>query len=209
MNLTNKNLLRKGEKKQTYNKVIPCRKKMILCSSIEDRPESINNRENYGHWEMDTVIGKAEGKGQVLLVLTERKSNMEIIKKINGKTEAHVDKALDRLERTYGARFKKIFKTITIDNGSEFLCSEGIEKSCLTKGKRTKIYYCHPYCSWERGSNENANGIIRRFIPKGSPMENYSHKEIKLIENWINNYPRKIHGYYCSSKLFDNFLKTI
>ncbi|NTW70857.1 MAG: IS30 family transposase, partial [Eubacteriaceae bacterium] len=78
-----------------------------------------------------------------------------------------------------------------------------IEKSVLTNKKRTTAYYAHPYSSWERGSNENTNKIIRRFVPKGSNIGNYSKKAIKQIEQWINNYPRKILGYQTASEVYE------
>jgi len=84
-----------------------------------------------------------------------------------------------------------VFKSITADNGSEFLNYEAMERS-VSGGCRTHIYYAHPYSSWERGSNENANRIIRRFIPKGSDISKFTRKQIQTIEDWINNYPRKI-----------------
>ncbi|MCI9510525.1 MAG: IS30 family transposase [Angelakisella sp.] len=179
---------------------------MTIPTSIEERPKEVKIRETFGHWEMDTVIGKAKGGGPVLLVLTERLTRKEIIRKIGSKTTAEVARALNRLERDMGARFKRIFQTITIDNGSEFMDTAGMEKSCCTKGTRTKVYYCHPYSSWERGSNENANGIIRRFIPKGTPIEEYSEKDIARVEQWINNYPRKILGYSTAQIFFDSYL---
>ena len=103
-------------------------------------------------------------------------------------------KKLNQIEREIGSQnFQQIFKTITMDNGVEFLDFAGIEKGCRNKNKkRTKAYYCHPYSSWERGTNENSNKLIRRFIPKGTIIENYTDEEIIYIQNWINNYPRKI-----------------
>ena len=112
-----------------------------LCTSIEDRPKEINERNTFGHWEMDTVIGKAKGSGPVLLVLTERLTRYEIIMKMKHKTAAEVIRCLNRLERKYGSRFKRVFKSITVDNGSEFMDTEGIEKSCRSKGSRTKVFY--------------------------------------------------------------------
>ncbi len=83
-----------------------------------------------------------------------------------------------------------------MDNGGEFLDMEGIERSCRRPGTmRTICYYAHPYSSWERGSNENQNKLIRRFVPKGSNIGKLTQKDIKRIENWMNNYPSKIFGY--------------
>ena len=162
--------------------------------SIEERPEHIKDRTEYGHWEMDTVVS-GQGKGKAcLLVLTERAYREEIIIKMENKKAESTVKALNSLERKYGAvKFREIFKTITVDNGVEFLDFNSMEKSVINKKiKRTTIYYCHPYCSSERGSNENQNRIIRRFIPKGSDISSLSADDIKKIQDWMNNYPRKI-----------------
>lgn len=161
-------------------------------TSIEDRDPSVESREEYGDWEIDCVVGKRKGKGCVLLTLIERKTRKFIVRKIKSKTQESVVRELDKIEKEYGkAKFKKAFKSITADNGVEFLDQKSMEKTSFKSGNRTQIYYCHAYCSWERGSNENANKLIRRWIPKGIDISNYSKKEIKKIENWINNYPRK------------------
>lgn len=171
--------------------------KVPLEKSIEYRPEGANTREEYGHWEGDLVIGK-EGKGAVLFTLTERKTREEIIIKLPNKKAKGVARALDGLERRYKAAFYTKFKTITFDNGSEFRKYKELEKSCRRKKKRIEIYYAHPYCSGERGSNENTNKLIRRFIPKGTSITNISEAFIQYIEDWINNLPRGIFGYKTS-----------
>ena len=141
---------------------------------------------------MDTVEGKKR-TSTVLLVMTERKTRQELIFKMKSKSQYCVVKTLDKLERKYGSKkFRKTFKTITCDNGCENLDYEGIERSVLVKLPRTNVYYAHPYSAWERGSNENANKLIRRFIPKGADIGEFSHERIKMIEHWINNYPRRI-----------------
>ena len=162
--------------------------------SIEDRPKDILNRDQYGNWEMDTVYSSKDDL-TCLLVLSERASREEKIIKIKDRTASSVVKALNRLERKMGVvAFRDTFKTITCDNGMEFTDISGIEKSKYNKGNRTVLYFCHPYCSGERGTNENTNRMIRRFIPKGDDIGLYSDKEIQYIEDWINNYPRKIFG---------------
>ena len=112
-------------------------------------------------------------------------------------------KALDRLERKWGKLFSQVFKTITVDNGSEFAFFEELERSSLEKGRRIKLFYCHPYSSWERGTNENTNKMVRRKVPKGSNFDNMTDDEIQAVEDWINNYPRKIHGYHSARELFE------
>ena len=103
---------------------------------------------------------------------------------------------------------RQIFKSFTCDNGCEFTNTEGMEYSPSGK-QRTTIYYCHPYCSSERGSNENQNGFIRRFIPKGTPISKYTPQEIKEIQNFINHYPRGIFNYQNSATLFENELQNL
>ena len=196
LRLTNKDLPVKRDKKKGSYKKVKIAHKNLKGTSIEDRDETIENREEYGHWEMDCVVGNQGGSGAVLLVLSERKSREEIIFKMPDKTQDSVKKMLDALERKHGKKFKEKFKTITVDNGSEFLDFKGIEESFKKPGeKRVTVYYAHPYSSWERGTNENSNKLIRRFIPKGTDIGNISRAKIKYIENWMNNYPRKILGY--------------
>jgi len=196
LTLTNKDLQVKREGKKRNYKKIKIAHKNLKGTSIEERPSEIDKREEYGHWEMDCVVGKREGSGAVLLVLSERSRREEIIIKMPSKTQESVVASLDRLERKYGKKFKEKFKTITVDNGSEFLDYEGIEQSIKGEDKkRVKLYYAHPYSSWERGTNENINKLIRRFIPKGTDIGKISKARIKYIENWINSYPRRIFGY--------------
>ena len=140
--------------------------------SIEYRPEEANNRSEYGHWEGDLVVGRRK-KGSVLLTLTERMTREEIIIKIEGKKSEYVVRAINGLERKYRKRFYTKFKTITFDNGVEFYDYEGIEKSCLIKGTRTKVYYAHPYCSGERGTNENNNRLIGDGYQKEQQLMKY------------------------------------
>lgn len=176
-------------------------------TSIERRPKEIKDRLFFGHWEMDCVCGSTK---PVLLVLSERLTRKEIIFKMENQKAISVIKCLNILERRFGKQFKKIFKTITVDNGSEFSDFKGIEKSCYGKyAKRTHVYYCHPYCSSERGTNERLNREIRRLIPKGMNLAKYSTEDIKQVENWVNNYPREVLNYATSSELFEEQLKLI
>lgn len=170
-------------------------------TSIEYRPKEISDRNTFGHWEMDLVIGKQKTKN-VLLVFTERLTRYELIFRLPDRRSDSVVKQLNRLEKSYGSKFRKVFKSITVDNGSEFADSHGLEKS-IFKGKRTSVYYCHPYCSSERGSNERMNREIRRKIPKGVDISEYTTEQIKNVQDWLNAYPRRIFGYASSSELFE------
>jgi len=201
-NITNKDLpVKKDKKKGSYRKVKIAHKN-LKGTSIEERPAEVEKREEYGHWEMDCVVGNQGGSGAALLVLSERRSREEIIYKMDSKTQESVQKVLDALEKKHGKQFRKKFKTITVDNGSEFLNFKGLERSRSNpEEKRVKIYYAHPYSSWERGTNENSNKLIRRFIPKGTDISKISKKTIKAIEKWMNNYPRRILGYKTPKEL--------
>lgn len=202
VNITNKDLpVKKNGKKGTYKRVKIAHKN-LKGTSIEERPAEVEKREEYGHWEMDCVEGKKGKSKAALLVLSERKRREQIIYKMWDMTQESVIKVLDALERKHGRCFKEKFKTITVDNGSEFLNFKDMERSVRNPVKqRTKIYYAHPYSSWERGTNENSNKLIRRFIPKGSDIGKVSKKKIKYIEEWINNYPRRIFGYKSANDL--------
>lgn len=106
--------------------------------------------------------------------------------------------------------FKEVFKTITVDNGSEFAYCEELERSILNEGeKRTKLYYCHPYSSWERGTNEVTNKMVRRKVPKGTNFDDKTDEEIAAIEDWVNDYPRRIHGYHSARELFEEEIRKI
>ena len=131
-------------------------------------------------------------------------TKQEIIRKIKDKSQLCVVNELDKIERKMGSKkFKETFKTITCDNGCENLDFESIESSAVTKKRKTKFYYALPYSAWERGTNENANKLIRRFIPKGADISEFSHERIKMIEHWINNYPRRILNGLSSNMLID------
>lgn len=158
--------------------------------SIESRPEEINNRSVFGHFEIDTVIGTSKGKHECLLTLTERKTRFEMIFKISSKTSEEVNNKIIQIKNYVNKYFHKIFKSFSTDNGSEF---SGLIN--LFKASKTSVYYCHPYCSGEKGTNEKHNSIIRYFIPKKTLIENYTENDINEIANWMNNYPRKILNY--------------
>lgn len=206
--ITNKELPVKGRKKKK-NKKVRKQSRANAGDSIEKRPEEIDSREEFGHWEMDTVVGKRGESKHSLLVLTERKTREEIITLLYEHTMEQVVKALDSLEEKWGSLFSQIFKTITVDNGSEFSNCAGMEKSALGDGSRTKVYYCHPYSSYERGTNENQNRLIRRRVPKGENFDDRTEEDIQDVEDWINNYPRKLFGYRTAQTMFNMELKAI
>lgn len=166
LKLKTKHLHRGKYKKKHKKQEIRISYKNPLKTSIDKRPKEVEKRETFGHWEMDTVHGsQAARQSTSLLVLSERKTRQELILKLSERTKEEVSAAIDKLQRHFGDKFPQVFKTITVDNGSEFAGTESIEKN-----QRTKLYYCHPNCSWKRGTNENINAMIRRFIPKGTSI---------------------------------------
>ena len=209
LRISNKNLLRKGTRKKKQTTEKQPKKLPNVEHSIEKRTPEINERTSFGHWEGDSVIGTNK-KGETLLVFTERLTRVEIIMRSYDKTAASTVRALNRLERKLGStNFRKIFKSITFDNGTEFSDTEGMEISPYTRKRRTTVYYCHPYCSSERGSNENQNAFIRRFIPKGTSISGYSDKYLRYVQNFINDYPRALFDGENSTKRFNNELKKL
>lgn len=188
---------RSTKKKQTRQN------KKILGASIAERPQHINERKEFGHWEIDTVIGQRK-KGAALLTLTERVTRQEHILKIHQKTVEAVSHGIQELKTIYGDSFSMVFKTITSDNGSEF--SDLVN---AVDSDQVKIYYTHPYTSCERGTNERHNGLIRRFIPKGKSIDDIDETLIQYVENWCNTLPRKILGYKTPNDLFKIELQRI
>jgi IS30 family transposase len=203
--ITNHSLWEKRKRrKRRYKKISRISLKNKGSRSIEERPERVNNRLEYGHWEGDSLIGRRNGKKDALFTLSERMTREQIILKIESATQDSILKALNKLETSYGRYFREKFKSITLDNGGEFLGWESIEQSGLNGKKRTLVYFAHPYSAWERGTNENQNKMIRRFIPKGTDISRLSDKDIKRIEEWMNNYPRRILGYKTPNELVLN-----
>lgn len=163
-------------------------RKRKLGKSIEERPVEVEERKEFGHWEGDGIVGK-EQQG-FLISLVERKTGVGFLFNVGDKKDDKIVQVLDKLQEQYGSSFSQIFKTITFDNGSEFAASAEMER-----GGRSKVYYAHPYSSFERGTNENWNGIVRRFIPKGSGFECLKGDSVDRIAYYINTLPRKRFGY--------------
>ncbi|HFD5812129.1 TPA: IS30-like element IS1239 family transposase, partial [Streptococcus pyogenes] len=147
--------------------------------SIEQRPDSINQRLEAGHYEIDTVI-LTRAKNQCLLTLTDRKTRHQLIRLIPDKSAQAVNKALTGILKDYTVN------SITADNGTEFSRLSDVFPA-------SDIYYAHPYASWERGTNENHNRLIRRCLPKGTKTT--TPKEVAAIEHWINHYPKRLFNY--------------
>jgi IS30 family transposase len=198
MRLTNKDLLvKRNSKKRNYHKIRKVALNNKNGKSISERPESIDKREEKGHWEIDLVVGK-QGTKPVVLTLVERKTRKSIYALAPNKSQQAVMEAVKRAAKRVGGDLSEVFKSITADNGSEFLDSEAIKKAANCG----EVYYAHPYSSWERGSNENGNRILRRFIPKGADLSVLTEEELVRYENWVNNYPRRILGYKTANEAY-------
>ena len=175
----------KVEKRPKYNK--------SGMKSIEERSKEILKRDSFGHWEMDTVYSGKDKSKSCLLVLSERMTRHEKIYKLKDRKAQSVLDKINDIEKSLGTdKFKAIFKSITCDNGVEFSKHKEIETSCKNGKDRTVLYFCHPFASCERGTNENENKLIRKYIPKGDDISKYSDEQIRGIENIINHYPRKL-----------------
>lgn len=158
---------------------------------IDNRPGIVNDRARIGDWEGDTVMGK--GRKSALLTLVERKTLYTVIVKLSGKRADLLAKAAIANLR----EFKEKVKTITFDNGLEFS-----EHGKIAKGLGADIYFAHPYASWERGTNENTNGLIRQYFPKGTDFNKVTHAQVQWVMDRINNRPRKTRGCKTPNELF-------
>lgn len=172
-------------------------------TSISERPEIASLRVEEGHWEGDTVVGKRAGKEAVIFTLLEKKTENYIALRIPAKDSASVLQAMQQLHEEYGDRFSDVFKTITVDNGTEFSGFAQVEDwGC-------KVYFAHPYASWECAQNERHNGLFRAFVPKGVSIEGYSPEDILCAADELNGRPRRKLGYHPPEELFDAFLYSI
>lgn len=151
--------------------------------SIDERPEIVNSKKRIGDWECDTIIGK--GHKQAIVSLTERKSRFTLIKKVKHKTAQSVSEAIIDLLSPLSGRVL----TMTSDNGKEFA-----KHKTIAQALETSFYFAHPYSPWERGLNENANGLIRQYFPKDRNFETITEQEINHVMNRLNNRPRKCLG---------------
>jgi IS30 family transposase len=195
--ISNKDLwVKKDGVKRKYKKIRTVALNNKNGKSITERPREADERRESGHWEIELVVGK-QGTKPVILTLVDRKNRKSLYVLVKNKTQKEIVLAIKRVRRRVGGNFSEVFKTITADNGSEFLDSEAIKKAAQCN----EVYYAHPYSSWERGSNENGNRILRRFVPKGTDIGKLTNKELQQIEDWVNNYPRKILGYKTANEI--------
>ena len=177
--------------------------KRVLGDSIDLRPKAVQIREEFGHWEADTVVGSKNENEPCTVTLVERKTRKAIWVKVDHHTADEVQKAIHNVITHFGDAAATVFKSITADNGSEFVRLSELSSN------GTSIYFTHPYSSWEKGTNECHNKILRRFIPKGQSMKGYSPEDIAYMADWANMLPRKLLAYRTPDELFDEELDKL
>jgi len=165
------------------------RGRLVNQVSIEERPQVVDEKSRVGDWELDTVIGKAHRGAMV--TMTERKSKLLRMKKVKQKTGRSVGTAI--CQKLAGFQVH----TLTSDNGREFSEHEKIAAELAAD-----FYFCHPYSSWERGLNENTNGLIRQYFPKQTEFDKISHWQIRQVEQKLNNRPRKTLNYQTPNEVY-------
>jgi IS30 family transposase len=148
--------------------------------SIKERPDVVEERKRLGDWEADTVLGKKSS--YALVTLVERRSRFTLLKKINNRTAEAAKNAIVHMLKPYPTKTL----TITCDNGKEFADHEEIAKKL-----KADVFFAHAYASWERGTNENTNGLARQYFPKGSDFSKITDKDTLFAETRLNTRPRK------------------
>lgn len=180
-----KHLRQSSKKRRKRYAAYDSRGRLAQKRSINERPSDIETRLTHGHWEIDTVHGR--GSNACILTLVERKTGYLEIGKLKNKSTAELNRRLLKIIR----KAPELYQSITADNGTEFHQYQQVEKRI----KHLKFYFAKPYHSWERGSNENTNGLIRQYLPKGKSMHELTQRECDKIADAINMRPRKRHDY--------------
>jgi len=164
---------------------------------IDARPLVVEQRDRLGDWEADTII--SQGKQKAIVTLTERKTRMTLLKKVNDRTAGTVKQAMIDLLRPFADQTL----TITCDNGKEFT-----EHRTIATALNTKVYFAHPQAAWERGSNENANGLVRQYFPKGTNFSELTEQDIERVMLRLNHRPRKCPGFSSPNMVFFQEMKV-
>jgi len=164
---------------------------------IDQRPAVVEERSRIGDWEADTII--SQGKQKAIVTLTERKSRLTLMRKVNDRTAETVKQAMIDLLRPFTSQAL----TITCDNGKEFT-----DHPAIAKALNADVYFAHPQAAWERGSNENANGLIRQYFPKGTNFADLSDEDIRKAEMRLNHRPRKCLGFSSPNMVFFQEMKV-
>jgi transposase, IS30 family len=161
------------------------RGKLVDCVRIAGRPDVINRRRRYGDWEGDTLVGKR--RRSALITMVERKSGYARIGRVDGMTS---DLTMRAAKRRLADLPPPLRRSMTFDNGKEFA-----KHPRLTAHLGLEVYFADPYASWQRGTNENLNGLLRQFFPKGTDFTRITHQEVARVEQLLNERPRKRHDY--------------
>lgn len=164
--------------------------------SIHDRPDEVNERKVFGHWEGDLIMGSQNMSA--IGTLVERTSRLTIIVKLKKKDACSVRKAFVKEFRFLPRSLKR---TLTYDQGCEMAGHK-----LFTKETNIAVYFAHPHSPWERGTNENINGLIKQFFPKGTDFSKVTKEQLKKIQELLNDRPRKVHGFYTPSEVFYKLL---
>lgn len=192
-------LTRKKTRRRPPNKKRGKGSKIRNQVSIDNRPKHIDKRIEIGHWEGDLIIGK--GQKSAIGTIVERKSRYTLIVKLKSRKADEVARMFSKKLNKLNAKLKK---SMTYDNGIEMA-----KHQYITQKTGMNIYFAHPYSSWERGTNENTNGIIRRDLPKGTDFNLISEKQLLILEQKLNNKPRKIIGYKTPIEVLEFELKNV
>ena len=201
MHIKNIDLPEKVSRKPKRERVRQNKRK--LGDSIEERPESIETREEFGHWEFDSVLGQKGENEPVVVTMVERKTRYCIWLRAENHTADALMDAVHAAFEPYKDCLNCVFKSITADNGSEFARLSELKELGIA------VYFTHPYSSFEKGTNECHNRMLRRFIPKGKSIADYSQEDIAYFADLINGLPRKKLGYRTPEALFEQELDGI
>lgn len=198
LEIRNIDLLEKTRRRTKHHQI--ARHKRAAGRGIEEWPKIVERRKQYGHWEMDTIVGKRKGKESVILTLIERKTRCQILRLIDGRDADSVEYALHEIQRTYG----DVFKTIIVDNGPGFSSPPRVFKD-----SETEAYYADPYTSRERGSNEVHNRMIRRAFPKHESLDEATPSRVRSSQETLNHLPRRMLGYRTQAECFEREFKAL
>lgn len=177
--------------------------KRLNGKSIEERPDEVAQRNTFGHWESDTVLGQKKKGEPAVFTIVERLTGYCLSIRASEKTSAGIAGAMEMLHERFGDKFSEVFRTITTDNGNEFSAFSEFEAF------GTKVYFAHPYSAWERPVNERTNRLLRRYIPKGVSIHNFSDEQILMFSDEINALPRMRLAYRTPEELFECQLDLI
>ncbi|GED71792.1 IS30 family transposase [Brevibacillus reuszeri] len=173
---------------------VETRGRFNIGKSIQQRPKDVRKRQSFGHWELDTVVSSRGKSKACVATFAERKTRLYLAVKMPDRTSTSLEKAFGVVAASFP---KGTFQTATVDRGKEFACYERLESA-----HDLAIYFADPYSSWQRGTNENANGLLREFFPKGIDFAEVSEEELAQALGLMNNRPRKYLGWKTAHESF-------